>query len=398
MKDLMRAICSASLLDPDAIDPTRRRIQSSLALQHRFKYETFKPQDAARSTQKSRSIAKTVLAGAFFMDATLPVDRIYALHSLLVRCGLPLPKPDYDKALEVVYEEVVWAWIHSQQDLSIIQTAARPTHVPNLPSWVPAYHLAFDTFVTDWPAFHHFSWGFMKTEGNPYAGRTEAEHSPKVLRVKGKYIGKITFSWSDIWTSVTRHTTQHRNWCRHVHVNNAHARGRGSPGYDDALREMFEAIMFPGSSTPAVPDGYDDAFSTFKMWFDVMIDQDLGPASPWAAELPATPPLKGRKADYISQAASRIKHVEAALTWMEPSLQELRFFAFCVLDNGMMGMANHWCEVGDEVFLLRGADCPFVLRRDGEDYRLVGPTYVPRLYQAQPWRFDGEDVWTITLV
>ncbi|ROV91940.1 hypothetical protein VSDG_07599 [Cytospora chrysosperma] len=106
-----------------------------LVSHNRLNYETYKLQDVARPVQSLQEAAKTVLNGALFMDATLPVDHIYALYNMLVMCGLPLPEPDYNKAFEVVYEETVWAWIQEWQDLSILQTAARPTHIQNLPSW-----------------------------------------------------------------------------------------------------------------------------------------------------------------------------------------------------------------------------------------------------------------------
>lgn len=108
----METFHSASLLEPRASRMSQMKDQTTMAFFNRFKYETYsKPQEATRSVQDYRSMAKTVITGAFFMDATLPVDRIYALHSMLVMYGLPLPEPDYNKALEVVYEETVWAWI-----------------------------------------------------------------------------------------------------------------------------------------------------------------------------------------------------------------------------------------------------------------------------------------------
>lgn len=188
-----------------------------------------------------------------------------------------------------------------------------------------------------------------------------------MLKVKGKYIGKIAYGWAKPYNilDIGMEDRVFREICRHLSDNNP----RDSPGYDGVLRELFETIMFQSSLGHKVPDGDDRGFSAFRKWFD----NEVSPGS-------GTWYRRGTK----------------ARTWFP--LSHLQSELIYILDNGMMGRAKYWCEVGDEVFLLRGADCPFVLRRNGANYRLVGPAYVHRLYQAQPWRFDGDDVQTITLV
>ncbi|ROW06932.1 hypothetical protein VMCG_04118 [Cytospora schulzeri] len=387
MSDLTEAIASASRLPPhnphretsDVVEELTRK-----PLYHRSRYEMLKQQRGTMTSQASHRTAKTVLAGAFFLDSMLPVDQIYALHSLLVACGVPLPEPDYTKTLEVVFEEAVWAWIESQQDLSIIQTAARPNHLENLPSWVPAYHLV-DRDLWDNPgrsAFHAFSWSITNYQigDNPYAGHTEAEHCPKMLRVKGRYIGKVAFRKSkvDIWRqSLPQRGHIFEQYCWYV-------RDRISAldphGYNEVLRELFETLAFPlEEEHRPIPHGHDSAFSVFKAWFQGIIEVE-------------------NSSQEESESQSDRDWYSTARRWTYDLCSERQHHAFCVLDNGMLGRANGWCEVGDEVFLLRGADCPFALRRDGDNYRLVGPTYVHRLYQAQPWRFDGDDVQQVTLV
>ncbi|KUI53325.1 Heterokaryon incompatibility protein 6, OR allele [Cytospora mali] len=373
-------------------------------LYHRYMYEANKPyRIQKRLFFRKSETAKTLLTGAFSLNATLPVDRIYALYSLLLMCDLPLPEPDYNKAFEVVFEETVWAWIQSRQDLSILQTAARPTHIKNLPSWVPAYHLGHESFVVETEhlsinaplhriACRYFSWDTFipTTYSMPSTHSIEVEHCLKTLRVKGRYIGQVTFSRGDTRFSYEHFTAKQQDWCRHVHEENI---AREPSSYDNALRDMFETITWASHGNLEIPEGHDSCFSAFKTWFEVMIAAP-DPEGLQAAMLSA----KTSQTADRGQAYGRQKKVEAAFKWMEYSLFGLGFHAFCVLDNGMMAMANYWCEVGDEVFLLRGADCPFVLRREGESYRLVGPTYVHRLYQARPWRFDGHDVRDITLV
>lgn len=336
----------------------------SLASHNRLNYEIYKLQEAINPVQSLRIMSKTVLTSAIFMNATLRVDNIYALYSMLVMYGLPLPAPDYNKAFEVVYEETVWAWIQQWQDLSILQTAARPGQIQNLPSWVPAYHLPID-LIWELPAFKDYSWGHITFEDNPYAGYAKARHIPKMLKVKGRYIGKVTrgchnFSWDFktigeilCWADLCKHLSDESSW--------------ESLGYDGMLRELFETLAFPRRSEYI----NEDNFSMFRSWFGYRFGEDH---------------TEFRREGSEEQ------------NWIEEFEVKVFPCSLCMLDNGMLGKANGWCRVGDELFLLRGADCPFVLQRDGDNYSLVGPAYVHRVHQTQPWRFDGDDVRDITLV
>ncbi|ROW17302.1 hypothetical protein VPNG_01389 [Cytospora leucostoma] len=369
--ELMRSLFSGGLLSSRVY----RMPEFHMSLLHRY-LSDFSTKSAETDRSDQNSTARHILQEAFSLESTLPVDRIYALHALLVSiCGLPLPEPDYNKALEDVFEETVWAWILSRQDLSIIQTAARPTKIQNLPSWVPAYHLGHEHFPSDIDgkvllrpsiSFQCFSW-----ESNShfcdeqYMGLAGVEKFPRTLRVKGRYIAKVTFSRGETRTDAKSGIQKCLDWCQHIH----HLKARDPSGHGDALREMFETITFGSRYISGCPDGYDDNISAFRVWFAFLLGR-----FPWTGGL------------------------QTLIEWMQHPLTYMLHKAFCVLDNGMMAMANYWCEVGDEVFLLRGADCPFVLRREGDSYRLVGPAYVHRLYQAQPWRFDGDDVQDITLV
>ncbi|ROV96333.1 hypothetical protein VPNG_09042 [Cytospora leucostoma] len=212
-------------------------------------------------------------------------DRVYALYSVLLMYGLSLPKPDYHKPFELIYEEVIWAYIDSQQELSILQIAARPTYVQGLPSWVPAYHLENGGFGVassvgqptgsdPHRAYGHFiletCQTFTKTE-NPYARHAGAQHSPRTLRVAGRYIGKAVFSRGE-----DRLGSEHRlmvcwEWCRRVHESSGgHTH---SPGYNDALLGLYKAMTLKLAELPQVTprSRHEYGFHVFNRWFHTMI-------------------------------------------------------------------------------------------------------------------------------
>ena len=60
-------------------------------------------------------------------------------------------------------------------------------------------------------------------------------------------------------------------------------------------------------------------------------------------------------------------------------------------DGNLLGMGSRSVEVGDEVWVLKGGNVPFVLRRVKEGvYRLVGDAYVHGIMhgEAIPTRCD----------
>lgn len=366
MRDLLLGCSAASNVEPEYADSMQLFNVSALAAHNRLNYETYKMHEADNSVQSPRRLAKQVLTAAMFMYATLPVDSIYALYAMLVMYGLPLPEPDYNKPFEVVYEETVWAWIQKWQDLSILHTAAREAHIRNLPSWVPAYHLPINS-REERLAFKDYSWGYIRNEDNPYLGHAEARHIPKMLKVKGRYIGKITRGCHNL--SCTCHNDKvgeilsRSDLCRHL----PRRPPQESLGYDVMLRELFETLMFPRRSEYI----NDDNFLAFKSWYEFIYHRNHAGLRHWG--------LTGQ-------------------LWIREFEAKVFPCSLYILENCMLGKGNPWYKIGDELFLLRGADCPFVLRRDGKNYRLVGPAYVRHLHRVQPWRFDGDDVRDITLV
>ncbi|KAK7752516.1 hypothetical protein SLS62_005484 [Diatrype stigma] len=73
-------------------------------------------------------------------------------------------------------------------------------------------------------------------------------------------------------------------------------------------------------------------------------------------------------------------------------------YALFLLDNGYLGLAYRTCQEGDQVFLLAGSDWPFVLRQDGNAFRLVAPAYVYGVMEGQLWPEDEGELEQITLV
>jgi hypothetical protein len=54
-------------------------------------------------------------------------------------------------------------------------------------------------------------------------------------------------------------------------------------------------------------------------------------------------------------------------------------------DNGLLGVVPHNTRVGDDVALLVGGRCPFVIRKHGRKWKLVGDSYVYGMMEGEMW-------------
>jgi hypothetical protein len=87
--------------------------------------------------KKSKTeLAREILMVASTQEATDARDRVFTLHPLFCKVGIPLPAPDYRLSLERVYTEATRAIISSTGSLTVLN---KVTRVGNsiFPSWVP---------------------------------------------------------------------------------------------------------------------------------------------------------------------------------------------------------------------------------------------------------------------
>jgi hypothetical protein len=65
--------------------------------------------------------------------------------------------------------------------------------------------------------------------------------------------------------------------------------------------------------------------------------------------------------------------------WMElmSRMREvIRYLRFCKTETGRLGQVPYGTEAGDVLAIFLGSEVPFVLRKVGDAYRLLGPCYV----------------------
>lgn len=66
---------------------------------------------------------------------------------------------------------------------------------------------------------------------------------------------------------------------------------------------------------------------------------------------------------------------------------------FLISRDGYMGICPRWARVGDLIVLISGLTAPFIVRKEEENYTLVGPAYVHGVMQGERWSTEGlEDI------
>jgi hypothetical protein len=71
------------------------------------------------------------------------------------------------------------------------------------------------------------------------------------------------------------------------------------------------------------------------------------------------------------------------------ALEGRRFF---VIERRFMGIGPPALREGDYICIVLGAKVPFVLRKDSEFFRIIGPAYVDGIMDGQVIG-DGKEVW-----
>lgn len=407
-------------------------------------------------------VAETLFVTAFWFHTKRSIDKIYGLYTFLDLCfPSPLPDVDYHKTAAEVFEQTIWAWVHSRSDLSILKLAGRPDTIDELhvPSWVPAWHKPHPRFINaEGPATDMlqmdlqrlfldmpFSWVYTRRSEMRVAARNEVQSlgpiarqiSPGKLQVlRARYAGRLAHAFGPYNADNSFHPIPvlcHQVcWCWVVHSMYS------SKSREEGISELFRSIYIPGIQPydSFSSDTTAEQFEAFRTWFHLMVyckynklqspilgdpvehtvvSESHVPANSlqqvaklnldvWLAkdEESAKAVLATRcssNAEGRGDLATLARHIKR----LKGTLTLMRNYAVCVLDSDrMLVVANYWCREGDEVFVFPGADTPFLVRKEleGDCYRLVGPVVVDRLRTIgyQKWRVEGDSLRDITLI
>ncbi|KAF2165746.1 hypothetical protein M409DRAFT_24034 [Zasmidium cellare ATCC 36951] len=323
---------------------------------------------------------EALLTQAFRFQSTNTLDKVYGLLGMVrPGCDVEPIVPDYNKSLKEVYAEATWYAIQEELSLDLLNniTPRRDEPHKNIstandpwPSWVPRYDLNIDKSdraanSTGTNASNDFEAIVSLDPELPFVlqahgvslGRIETmrKASPDVLRTNiyedhGPMYRHFSYLWDPLFVE-SKNTT----WSPSLIKNIASSLvcGRYNRDKDNPYRDA--------ESDPATVQD----FAAFVL--------EVNEACPMTSECPE---LRSLLETYVLKDGDASSYAAAVSYFTEK-------FAPLELSNARFGMGYQSCREGDEVCILFGARQPFVVRKVGEHYKLLGTVYVAGVMKGE---------------
>jgi hypothetical protein len=302
-------------------------------------------------------------------DCSDPKDRIFAFLGISIDRG-KAPRPDYKESEERVFEEYAAYFIKDERSLRILSLCTLDTRHREIPSWVPDWTIEATAGpshpLTQWynPNAHKFS----ACGGHPYVVQYSSDGnslhvSPdmKVLRAKGIQCLTISLLGDTLQDenanpgSVSAEMWQRlRTWLSLIEQHVADPYPTGESRSEATWRTILANVSSAGHLAQSDVEGLG-----FDLWSRIpQSNQEL--RSPTA-----------------QQAMIQFMGAASSATY-----KRRLFFT----QEGYIGLAPKGARVGDQIYLLFGAEVPYVLRRKGDDlqtFEVVGECYCHGIMEGE---------------
>lgn len=342
-------------------------------------------------------------------EATNLRDKIYGIYGFLHKQGVTkLPPVDYDASIEEVYTTMARFAIENDRSLLCLVAVLGPECLPGLPSWVPDWS-------NNYPSFPIGGTGFAAAQS--YPARFSFDDLTH-LTLYGVVIDKIcdvahqstltsyemrdeTFIALEKSTanllSAIQLVSAYQEWIKLARTFQSYPTGEP---VEDALcrtlicngrgiiREELEetSVMFRSfrewivmimANNPGEGVGIPFLCATMETWSNTQTvkqyhERDLG--------LDTNPETAPEEVTIIRaiQSSDACHFHALAGTY---SAQRI----FSTTRGGRFGLVPLGVRPGDDVVLVSGSDVPFIVRREGPTWRLLGAAYVHGVMLGEAW-------------
>jgi hypothetical protein len=414
------------------------RLGDLQALQSRVSVERWTNADNTFPLQRVLDVARTSLS-------SLPVDRIYAYLGLVPEASWQGLSIDYSRSTAETYLQAALAMIKSTKSLSILSfvedSALR--RAQGLPSWVPDYTQRHSIRYLDPGSKDKFAGlppgRFECTNGSQYDFEAN-DMLCRVLHVIGACYGPV--SEISISKSITPSLPD-----SHFHLEQSDAVlnciprlpqncfwrtlfsdedmwESSYPASDRSAKTIFsiwitalvvrvskiEEIMSVSLASAAeLEQGLNELRKTLKAYLMLSGDKRFFDNVKFENDVAFVPSFETMRA-YIVDAADGLlpkpcddmtrTDLEVIVSRVHYSLDvHMSNRVLFVTSDQQLGKGPASMQSGDQVWLLRGAKVPYILRPLGlSKYELVGEAYIHGIMQGEAWTDDSESLTTITLV
>ncbi|KAH0536826.1 hypothetical protein FGG08_006324 [Glutinoglossum americanum] len=330
--------------------------------------------------------ARSKIVGVLHMirtrQATMKVDKVFALYGMLQELGINLDEPDYRKPVDQVYMNFTRTIINWHRSLDILVEASLPG-LPNAPSWVP-----------NWSEHYYRVTSSPLKAASISSSRFSFSSCGRKLETFSKLVDKIEFCAEPLQeqgddpfaidtappqlallSCFVRNVGALRQWMTYV------LQLQPDRTLDSISQDLLDVTH---SETGLEGEDRYKSHQVFKRWFVVLT------------------------ADYSSYFSLCSPDLSCALTLLtNESLsryhrERCRAIAgkrtFFTTSGGRIGTGPLSVQVGDTVAILSGLHVPMVLRRVGSDYQVVGLAYIPGMVLGEGCPGDDADFQALTLV
>lgn len=297
--------------------------------------------------------------------ATDPRDKIFALLGIAVPSeelqarltDRDFIQPDYTKSTGVVYRDVTLHLIRLEQSLDILSTVEDSSlrETPDLPSWVPDYNVWQKSTILGMPPPNDFF--KCHASGSSKIDVSSSADNPNILLIKGFEVDTIREMTPDVFeeTPENSYPLLFLKYYQFI-IDQPHAYD-GLTGLIDAFWRTLIANF--ERHTVTYPAPADHAAHVLKYLSHAF--EAVGMATPWQ-----NVSLNGDAEVF-----------RASLMYVAP------FRRLFVTEKGYIGLGPRSLEVGDSVVLFSGGRFPFVVRRYGEEFMVVGETYTHGIMEGE---------------
>ncbi|KAH7239838.1 heterokaryon incompatibility protein-domain-containing protein [Fusarium solani] len=360
--------------------------------------------------------------------ATDPRDKVYGLLALAESTyGI---QPEYGISIRDCYTAAAYQIIRGSGNLDILRALKRPSclpvTIPDLPSWVPDWSYDYCSIPEEarhpitifkpsaretWLNTHSFMFKASHPEfqaSNPQMGDYPKDGGPSgILVLEGLIVDELDVLGGKLDYPVPTKepvTTKHRirAWNKNMSYNRKAIEAIGEiwstlKGWEQLALRCKRLHTAPGESR-------EEALLTTMCKNQIPLTSDRTVVLDHMRRC-----IKGMADDSKTGAVSKM----LGLPHMAPKLyhmlvgfsKELRMddddfilFELAILNlrwavdqrmartkGGYLALVPETCRVGDEIALLKGGKTPYVVRRDGEHWKLLGDCYVHGIMFGEAW-------------
>jgi hypothetical protein len=305
--------------------------------------------------------------------ASDPRDKIFSVLGIAIDGTHPALVPDYGSDFQKVFADTTRHLIQTDEHLQVLSQAGSSSSPEDLPSWVPDWRNWSKTSPNIY--LLHPRWKKCFSAAGPSKPIITPTPDPIHLSLRGFSLDTIRFSTPDFWFQGPSHPDLSKATNPLALVDDPISLHNNAMGSAESFLLASNAIKDPEES-------YRLAYHRTLSFDYFVLAENCFPGRSESAFWYTTMPVTFRcltssapNADLFSSEVCRewIKNVKIGLRGRKLFLTKAGYFGL-----GPAGM-----EKGDVVCILLGGHVPFVLRRDGDEYRLIGECYLHTMMDGE---------------